>query len=673
MDTSNVCPTEDAIQAFLDYLVEPMLPSKYSLWETPTLDKQQAVAKQVRAVVLLYNYYHRKRHLHLEYLGFEPFCKLALVAKPNLKSYMNLMLRSDDTELSDLGKQISLTEKAIKDACDISTSLDASREVPSTKGWPVSKVAIFLIDLRKENCALQNGSIAEGVWSVIEKDVPVFCCSSDGSTEAKHMNKNPTEKKHMNKRKRTPNKPLQDELGADESCFQQVAFSAVKEATNNGISQSDLTIIESHIVYSLSKEKTATRFYIMQCVHAEKDCSLWIPIKDVINSLQGPLVKKNSSHWMHSSAVEYFHLLPFVRIISQWFLSSQDQESVLEVVNEYGPEMTEKPCEPEAVNNRNRNMISGGVVEALSNSTNAESENQNEKNELCTDGILDAIDGPWNMDVNDNFVVYSEQTLTCKNLAEKVQHDAQLKMNSFAESDSDGATNVAKFEVVDSIFQSICHSRKAACKYMPSCQDGMPTGNHAPVIHESNSEYSAKLQNIVASKEHILSETAWRVLHRKRDKLVRQLRNIGDEIAQCDKQIQTILSGGEDDLELKIDLIIEGCNDVCLRSASQGRTSHDYEDQCSTHYIKRNRLSEEALSTQNPCQELDGICNKNNWMLPTYHVFPSDGGYQAKVTVKGVNIESSSVGDACPKPSEARGSAAAEMLAKLNSMLTPAP
>lgn len=50
-----------------------------------------------------------------------------------------------------------------------------------------------------------------------------------------------------------------------------------------------------------------------------------------------------------------------------------------------------------------------------------------------------------------------------------------------------------------------------------------------------------------------------------------------------------------------------------------------------------------------------------------------EGGYQAKVTVKGVNIESSSVGDACPKPSEARGSAAAEMLAKLNSMLTPAP
>lgn len=208
---------------------------------------------------------------------------------------------------------------------------------------------------------------------------------------------------------------------------------------------------------------------------------------------------------------------------------------------------------------------------------------------------------------------------------------------------------------------------------MPSYQDGKPAGNHALVIQESNSKHSAKLLNAIASKDHILSETALRVLLSKREKLVLQQRSIGDEIAQCDKKIQTILNGGEDDLELKINLIIEGCSDVYLKAASQGGSpSHDYEDKCSTSCIKGNRSSEEALSKQNPCQELDDLCNKKNWILPTYQVFSSGGGYQAKVSVKGMNFESSSVGDVCPKPPEARGSAAAQMLAKLRSMSTPA-
>ncbi|XVF29265.1 hypothetical protein REPUB_Repub15cG0106100 [Reevesia pubescens] len=525
MNTSNVCPTEDAIQEFMNYLVDPLLPARYSIRETPTLDKQKEVAKQVHAVVLLYNYYHRKRHPHLEYLGFEPFCKLALVLKPNLKSYLKLMLRTDDTEFSDLEKQLSLTEKAIKDACDISTSLDASRNIPSTKGMPVSKVAVLLIDPTKENCFLQDDSITKGVRSLIEKDVNESCCSSESSIEAKHMNK----------RKRIPNKHLRDELGADECHFQQFAFSAVKEATNDGISQSDLIIIESHDVCSLSKEKSATRFYIMQCIHAEKKIARWIPIKDVINSLQGPLVLKSSFEWMHSSVVEYFHLLPYARIISQWFsrdvfpISFQDQESVLEPVHVNGSEK-KAPCEPEVSNNSNINQINGGVVEASRNTTSAESEKQNGKNEHCTNDFLDAIDGPWNMDVDNHAVVYSEKRSTSKNVAEKLQHYSPLKkMNSCAESDLDGMTNVAKvqFEVVDSKFQNVNHfegqnvaNNKATWNNMPSCQDGIPSDNHATVIHESNFKYSAKLQKAIASKELILSETALKVLRSKRDKLV---------------------------------------------------------------------------------------------------------------------------------------------------------
>ncbi|KAK9009680.1 hypothetical protein V6N11_036209 [Hibiscus sabdariffa] len=813
MSISNVCPTEDAVEAFLELLVDPMLPRK-SILETP--DKPEAVAKQVHAVVLLYNYYHRRRHPNLEFLDFEPFCKLALLLKPTLKPHMKFMLRTDDTEVIDLEKQLSLTEKAIQDACDISR-MHASINVPSAKGLPVSKVSVLLIDKTKKNCTLLNGGITQGVNSLIEKDVNETCPSLDGSIKVKQMSK----------RKRTSNKSLRDELDADECRFQQLAFSAVKEATKDGISQSDLTIIESHAVCSLSKVKTAIRFYMVQCAREAK--ARWIPIKDVIESLQGPLLKKNSYSWAPSPVVQYFHLLPYARIISQWYsrdvapISFEEPDYVQEVINVNGFEMIEDLCEPEVEKNRNRNPFDGGIVEASGNSSCAESEKLNEKNEHCMNDFFDDIDGlswpmdvdnhsivhfekksisetaakraqhdsqlkkinshaeyklngrtdiaksdvvnsavrnnlnqlkdqivtdgkaasnirpgqdgisvgnhtpnifessskfsaklqkaidsgiveaprnsgcaesekqneenencmndffddtngpSWTMDVGSHSTVQFEKNSTSEALAERVQHDSQLKkISSHAECKLDGRTDIAKFDVVNSTVRNnlnqlkdqIVTNGKAASNIRPG-QDGISAGNHTPVICESSSKFSAKLQNAIASKESILSETALRVLHGKRDKLVLQLRSIGDEIAQYDKQMQTILNGGEDDLELKIDLIIEGCNDAVRENqlwASQG-----YEDQDLTRCKKRNRFLEETYSKADPCQaslELDGICKDKNLTLPTYHVFPSDGGYQAKVTIEGTGFESSTVGNACLKPHEARRSAASKLLAK---------
>ena len=51
-----------------------------------------------------------------------------------------------------------------------------------------------------------------------------------------------------------------------------------------GINQSDLVVLESHVVYSLSKEKTATRFYIIQSTRSISG-ELQVPIKDVIERL----------------------------------------------------------------------------------------------------------------------------------------------------------------------------------------------------------------------------------------------------------------------------------------------------------------------------------------------------------------------------------------------------
>ncbi|CAL5389128.1 unnamed protein product [Camellia sinensis] len=47
------------------------------------------------------------------------------------------------------------------------------------------------------------------------------------------------------------------------------------------INQSDLMILESHVVYSLSKEKTTAHFYIMQSTQSIRE-DLQVPIIDVL-------------------------------------------------------------------------------------------------------------------------------------------------------------------------------------------------------------------------------------------------------------------------------------------------------------------------------------------------------------------------------------------------------
>lgn len=44
---ADVCPTEDAVEALLEYLVDPLLPVKSLLRETPSQSQQQSIAKQV--------------------------------------------------------------------------------------------------------------------------------------------------------------------------------------------------------------------------------------------------------------------------------------------------------------------------------------------------------------------------------------------------------------------------------------------------------------------------------------------------------------------------------------------------------------------------------------------------------------------------------------------------
>lgn len=693
LDVADACPTEDFIAALLEYLVDPKLQGKSSAKGDISQIAQESIAKQVHAVVLLYNYYHRKQYPQLEFLCFENFCKLAVVIKPALMAHIRLLQRSNDTE----SQPFPLMEESIMEACSISMSLDASEDDLNIDGWPISKVAVFLVDSRKENCFLQFGSITEGVWSVIEKDVDVSNNSLEGTMDSDHVNK----------KKRIIKKPLKGKSSSNEGRFQQFAFSAVKEAT--GIDQSDLVVLESHVTYSTSKEKTAAYFYIMQLTKADNSIALQIPIKNTINSLQGPLAIKSSSWWTHTSVVEYFLLLPYAEVLSDWFLREGLSDGVqvprvgLETINVSSSDRTEGPCEAE-VSERFHNHVNDSAAELLGSETITQSLKHNDNNEClgsemnsskqnvndrcCVVDLSGDCDRPQKMDVDESYVANTQNKYKRRNFSGKDQPQNCQKKTITADKCSEGLASKkmetvekcskgsasgdkVKVDMVDrTISQKItgCMGAVVAdgnknCNNIVSDQDRMPATDNAVVTCQSNSKNLDKLRTILASKE--LSDAALTVVLSKRDRLSLQQRDIEDQIAQCDKDIETILKGGEDNLSLKIESLIEGCNLVSLRSVSRERT---YEDQCSSPSVKRKGLPDTMPNMKNSCQDLDDVCYENKWILPTYHVSLLDGGFQADVTVKGKGFECSSVGDLSPCPREARKSAAKQMLAKLQDM-----
>ncbi|KAL3375647.1 hypothetical protein AABB24_006888 [Solanum stoloniferum] len=549
--TEKVCATEEVVQALLECMVEPLLGhSSCKSKKVPTLDQQKSMAKQVGAVVLLYNYYYRKQHQDqkIEFLNFASFCQLAVVLKPTLMTYVKLMHRSDYTDVDNLESQLSLTEKEIMRACDISSTLDAAEVVPLSQKWPTSKVAVFLVDSRRENCLLMHSSMTCAVWSIIEKHLDV---SSSYLFDSKCISK-----------KKKANMFSTGLQYADGSSLQDLALSAATEAT--GINRSDLVVLESHLVYSLDKEKASARLYLVQSTKLVNE-GFTIPIRDIIESLQGPLIKKNSCEWSVAPAVEYFHLLPYREILSNWHsrerLSSGLQDLHVEVVAAHAYDV----------------HVGGSSSEKEVNQEN-----------VAPPMIKSCI-----TDYDDEKIVEAKRRRVMQG--------------------------------VSAVGLSQLGSQQS--------EDGVTT---------------------LASKEYAISQSALTVLRWKREKLHYQLRILEDEIALCNKTIQTELNGGENEA------LIDGCNDMCIED--EDSTNQLVEDSCTIQYSNGKRLSEAILTLQNQCQQLDQLCCRNNWVLPTYQVFPLEGGFLAKVIVKAADSKVISKSKICESPRKARESAAAHMI-----------
>lgn len=176
---------------------------------------------QMHAVVLLYNYYHRLQNPKLEFMEFGEFCKLAVSLKPALIAHMKYTQQADLTESDGTEAHLSITEKAIKNACKIALALTSLKDFSHVEKWPVSKVSVLLIDSKKDKCLMSYNTITNGVWSVIEKCLN----SADLSLEG------PSKSKPTNKKKRKAGNELTGEPIDGELAYQRIALSAVKEAT----------------------------------------------------------------------------------------------------------------------------------------------------------------------------------------------------------------------------------------------------------------------------------------------------------------------------------------------------------------------------------------------------------------------------------------------------------
>ncbi|KAJ4968119.1 hypothetical protein NE237_014820 [Protea cynaroides] len=663
-----VVPMEDFVQALMDYLVDPVLPLKSAARDAPSISQQQRVAKQMHAVVMLYNYYHRRQFPMLEFLCFESFCKVAVNAKPNLLVYMTLMQGCSFGE-DDPGKQLSIMEKVIMDACNICIDLDASKDGSRMEGWPISKVTVFLIDFKKKNCLLLFGSITEGVWSLIERDSDDLNPPSEGILEGKDGNK----------RTRITKRSLRDEPSAREAAFQQFAFSAIKERTN--IDQSDLMLLESHVVYSITKGKTAAWFYLMQCTKPINEDIIQVPIKDAVNSLQGPMVKKISGNYMVTPAVEYFHLLPYAGIMSDWLSREENpnRSSLSHLVPgnvNIGSSLgARKVCSIEVYDSSdtsNRTFETAHIVHAKTIDKLDETLNQKE---------IDASPRINSKAENYSSTACPPSPDKGKSIA-KIVPANHLEGKTTASGEDDlGFTRSSSKDKVEMLgpVVKICSKENTGVKvagkndlrnFGSHGRNATPSEDNLLVPLKSNGLEPDKIQAVMASRENELLRNALKLLQQKRDDLYQHQRDLEDEIAQCEKNLQIILSGGKDDLILKIESILEACTVACSSGTTRtyGATQLNMEKQSSLQSLKRRRFSEAILNLQDPCQELDAICLQNNWILPKYSVFPLDGGYNANVTVKGMDFECPCSGDIQADPREARESAASNVLRKLRNM-----
>uniref|UniRef100_A0A0D9XFL6 DRBM domain-containing protein n=1 Tax=Leersia perrieri TaxID=77586 RepID=A0A0D9XFL6_9ORYZ len=643
-----VVEMEDAVGILVNNLVRPLLRKGNRM----TPENQADVARQVHTAVILYNYYHRKQFPHLDFADPKRFIRCASLALgENLLAYSNMVHQHEKSSGSS-GEDVNLsvTDTAVMDACEIAEALDASQDSPEMTMWPISKVAVLLLDSTKKRCLLECNSVGKKCRSLLEKDIDT------SSTE--HSSNHAAEQDLKNEE--SP-KPLAYVL-------QTLAFSEVERRT--GMERSSLRLLDEHLAYSLTKKGTTAKVFILQYEQTAKGNFVEMPIEELIKRMTGPVVEKHPFPTT-TAAAENYHILPYKDILSdcanrKWHFDSSVTTSK-EQARRNG--RSSSHSERDENSKERESSIKGSMQKRIKReikvdgrnkrSSSVSNVNSKRKSEVLR---ATAADGAEDLD--------SEEPQVNNVLPSVVDVKTKKFMDGSVNAKETAATSEGFLDIEAGV--QMDNKRREKHSVHPNISQDMAV-EKALVIKDSDLEWKSaevsKKPGGGTKENKDLKYASFKSYLKKRDDLHCKQRLIEDETVQFDMDIQTVFAGGDWTPEAmalleKYDVLVDSLHMVETADGSS-YSGDGYE----TLTIERKKLSVETL-LRNKCQvmqELDEVCRANNWILPRYKVVPSmtDGMYQASVDIACLEFSQMTFGDKKTSPRDARESAAANLLKEL--------
>ncbi|TVU12358.1 hypothetical protein EJB05_45999, partial [Eragrostis curvula] len=426
----------------------------------------------------------------------------------------------------------SVTDRAFKDACGIAEALDAKADSPPTSMWPISKVAVLLVDPTVKKCLIEHGSVTQGVWSILEKDLTV------ASGKSRNMDLSVT--------------GSSDEvaLNSEPYMLQQTAYSVVESKT--GMKHTSFSFLEEHLVYSLSKKEATTKLFVMQYEQTVNSDLKEMPIEDLINRMSGPIFR-NEAYPETTSVVEYYHILPYKEVL----LKLLNREMSLD-----SPQSIPKEQPLPKGKSSSHSEIDESLKEQEANSKS------NIKNTTTN-----ASDPKKNKGMKE---VSNSGTNNCSTSKNRKNMETGVRLDK----NKTGKHSVSKNMAVDSINVNAPAVDPKVKNHTSENQILTVAGISGSANVNINDQMYASLQS----------------LQKMRNDIVREHCMLGDRSAQCDMDIQTILTEGK--MTPRVISILKKYEE---KSSNMMKVPSSTRSGEGSQTMKRKRLTEAVLS-RTKCQ-----------------------------------------------------------------------
>ncbi|MCO5600353.1 hypothetical protein L7F22_054464 [Adiantum nelumboides] len=672
---------EEVLAALIESLVNPILAKIRPFGGVKAAE--HGISAQMEAVTWLYNHYLFKEIPNLVALDWEDVCNKTSLRQTRLSKFMG----SSGVAGSRI---LTLTEQKVKNACEAAKALQASSFIRGTSS--VTKVCVCLLNFRQDKCVLVLGATTVGMWSFLEKN-------------------------------------LSSQFTKDTSCGtllsnEELAFQAVEEQT--GIKSNVLQLQDSFLINDdLNEAGGRTKFYIMLCSGTFDLSSViklkkvaWVSLEIVLSMAREPLIDTSNPTVRSNPAIHYFHLRPFCSSIDSWLTRQKEVKSLdqpkhglekIPVIPRQQRDVRELQyaIEPDVKDLEETLLGEKGGITDMKRYKELEDDKQRQL-----------------LNVNVNAVGLSTHSYVptggCSESLTRLKAKTELLISSTGGSKEELSTYIQKRDkakqkqicskvnavIIETDLLAASPQSSALLKNRtePSaltkggsaiCLWAFPNKQIEDKARQVNQTVNlvpnGSPQSLIKIKkreeEHILDKagaflslkTAYRNVRKRRKALSKELREhtlqtdvLYKQIEECDTDLATLMGGGKTGLQLAIEL---------CRKDSEKQISSDLSIDCSQPEAHMTLLIADRADTTNKkrpfhmlkssIQELNEVCTKNEWPMPSYrvHMCRNNQGnnvFSGKVRIRNNDFELSETGEASDTAKQAKLSAAAYMLSTLH-------